>query len=273
MASLNGARVALLEARMSNELASLVERAGGTPYTVPAVREVPLTHPPEASAFIEQLCARRFDYVVLMTGVGVTALLREAERDGRLDEVLAALRNTTTVCRGPKPAAVLKRHDVPVRVSAPEPHTATELLAALLPMAVAGKRIGLLHYGERNDAVGDALKARNADVEDLCLYEWQLPDEVGGLERLVDDLVGARVDAIAFTSQIQVRHLFAIAERRGRVPALVEALNRQVIVAAVGPVCASALRSVGVIPHVQPAHPKMGPMVLALADYLELTGR
>jgi uroporphyrinogen-III synthase len=237
------------------------------------VREVPLNHPPEAAAFIDHLCAGRFDYLVLMTGVGVTALLREAERVGRLVEVLAALRNTTTVCRGPKPAAVLKRHDVPVRVSAPEPHTATELLAALEPMTVAGKRVGLLHYGERSDAVGDALKARAADVEDLCLYEWRLPDDVGALERLVDELVAGRVDAIAFTSQIQIRHLFAIAERRGQSAALVEALNRHAVVAAVGPVCASALRSFGVIPHVQPAHPKMGPMVLALADYLELTGR
>jgi uroporphyrinogen-III synthase len=50
-------------------------------------------------------------------------------------------------------------------------------------------------------------------------------------------------------------------------------LTSDVSVVAIGPVCASALRSVGVIPHVQPAHPKMGPMVAALADYFELTGR
>ena len=55
--------------------------------------------------------------------------------------------------------------------------------------------------------------------------------------------------------------------------ALTDALNAKVVVAAVGPVCASALRSFGVIPHVQPAHPKMGPMMVALADYFELTGR
>jgi hypothetical protein len=37
-------------------------------------------------------------------------------------------------------------------------------------------------------------------------------------------------------------------------------------------VCASALRAYGVVPHVQPSHPKMGPMLIALADYFELTG-
>jgi uroporphyrinogen-III synthase len=39
----------------------------------------------------------------------------------------------------------------------------------------------------------------------------------------------------------------------------------------IGPVCATALRANGVIPDVIPAHPKMGPLIAALADYVELT--
>src|SRR4029453_13745846 len=39
MSSLEGRRVALLEARMSEEAATLVRRLGGTPDVVPAVRE------------------------------------------------------------------------------------------------------------------------------------------------------------------------------------------------------------------------------------------
>ena len=39
MKSLEGARVALLEARMSSELANLVRRYGGEPFGAPAVRE------------------------------------------------------------------------------------------------------------------------------------------------------------------------------------------------------------------------------------------
>ena len=49
------------------------------------------------------------------------------------------------------------------------------------------------------------------------------------------------------------------------------ALNADVIVAAVGPVCADALKQDGVTPDVQPADPKMGPLLMALADYIELT--
>ena len=36
-------------------------------------------------------------------------------------------------------------------------------------------------------------------------------------------------------------------------------------------ICADALKEVGVTPDVQPADPKMGPLLTALADYIELT--
>jgi len=273
VSSLKGARVAVLEARMSVELAAMVERFGGVPYSVPAVRETPLEQPEDVGAFVAALCDGRFAIVVLMTGVGVAALLREAERLGRLDAALAALRNTITVCRGPKPVAVLRRHDVQVNITAAEPHTTRELLQALEPVAGEGKTVGFLHYGERNETAADGLRTRGAAVSEVCLYEWRLPEDVTALQRLVGEIIDGRIDAIVITSQIQCRHLFQVAAAMGKTRELTEALNARVVVAAVGPVCATALRAVGVIPHVQPAHPKMGPMMIALADYYELTER
>src|SRR6266850_1313515 len=96
MPTLGGARVALLEARMTKELADLVERFGGKPYCVPAVREARLPPLEHVAAFIAALCAGRFSAVVLLTGVGVMALLREADSEGHLAETLDALRQTTT---------------------------------------------------------------------------------------------------------------------------------------------------------------------------------
>jgi uroporphyrinogen-III synthase len=271
--SLAGKRIALLEARMSGELSSMVERLGGTPYSVPAVRETPIEQPEETARFIAALCAGQFDVVVFMTGVGATALLREAEKLGRLGAALASLRKTITVCRGPKPVAVLRRNDVQVNATAAEPHTTTELLQSLDGVGVMGKRLAFVHYGERNETAADALRHRGASLDEICLYEWQLPDDTASLERLVHEIIDGKLDAIAVTSQIQIRHLFLIADRLGRSEELTDALSRNVVVAAVGPVCASALRARGVVPHVQPSHPKMGPMLIALGDYFELTGQ
>ena len=267
MPTLHGARVALLEARMNTELAELVRRLGGTPVPVPSVREIP--RPEETAGFIDALVSGRFAIVIFQTGVGATALLREAERQGRLEPALNAIRHATLVCRGPKPTAAVRRHGLQPDIVPLRPFTTTEVLEAMKDTELAGRQVALAHYGERNTALADALRARGAVLTEVCPYEWALPENVEPLRALVRD--PASVDAAVFTSQIQVRNLFAVAEDLGLADGLRTALNGDIIVAAVGPVCADALKAAGITPDVQPADPKMGPLLVALADYIELT--
>ena len=254
---------------MSGELSDLVRRFGGVPCSAPAVREVPRLE--QVPALIDALSERRFSLVVFLTGAGVMALLREAERLERLEEALTALRATTIACRGPKPSAALFRYNVPVQIKASEPYTTLELLDSLSGVDLFEKGVALIHYGEPNHVLANALKARGARLEEWCLYEWLLPEDISPLAALVGDLIDRRVDAIAFTSQIQSRHLFRLAADAGKADELVRVLNDHTIVAAIGPVCAAALRAEGITPDVQPAHPKMGPLIAALADYVELS--
>ena len=267
MPALNGLTVALLESRMGGELSEIVRRLGGTPYAVPALCEAPRLD--EVPLFVGRLTDKRFSLVIFLTGAGVTALWKEAERVGRLAEVLDALRATTVACRGPKPSAVLRRHGVPVHVHAVEPYTTTELLAALSGTEINGHDVALLHYGELNHALADALKARGARIDECVLYEWTLPEDTAPLVALIRELIEDRVDAIAFTSQVQCKHLFDVAAASGSADALARALSGNTIVAAIGPVCAAALRAKGVVPDVIPAHPKMGALIAALADHVE----
>jgi uroporphyrinogen-III synthase len=269
MSGLEGKRVALLEARLGGELARLVERHGATTFNAPALREETIDAGPEVDALINKLAAGEIQFVVLQTGVGVMTLLNEAEKLGRKDELIAALRQTTTVCRGPKPTAVLARNKIQISVNAQEPYTTAELIAALEPLALEGAGVALLHYGERNAALTDALHGRGAKLTELCLYEWRLPESVAPLETLVAEIINRQVDAVAFTSQIQARHLFHIAAESGRAEELRDALNHKTVVASVGPTCTAALRALGVEPHVEPEHPKMAPMVQALLKHFE----
>ena len=266
---LQGRRIALLEARMSEEAARLVRRLGGIPCQVPAVQEI--VHPEQVGPFIDALSSGRVAAAIFLTGVGVTALVREAEHLGRLDEALAALRRTTIACRGPKPVAVLKQNKVPVHILATEPYTTKELLDALSAIDVNEKTVALVHYGEPNDALAYALSARGARLEQLFLYEWILPDDVAPLKQMVRDVIDGSVDAIAFTNQIQARHLFHVAGDLGLSEPLARALNGDVIVAAIGPVCAEALQALGITPDIIPARPRMAPLITALADYFDLT--
>jgi uroporphyrinogen-III synthase len=267
MRSLNGIRVAVLESRRSSELAELVRRLGGDPYPVPAMREV--AHLEQVPAFLSALAAGRFAAIVCLTGVGVQRLLREADRVGRLEETIAALKRLTIVCRGPKPVAALRQYDLPVHLKAAAPHTTAEVLEAMKVFDVRGKGVVVLHYGERDQPLADALAARGAQLEELCLYDWQLPEEIEPLKTLVNDLIGGRVEAIAVTSQIQCRNLFEISSTVHLSRDLRDALNRDVIVAAIGPVCASALEANGVCADVVPAQPTMGALIVALAEFVE----
>jgi uroporphyrinogen-III synthase len=268
MPTLRGIRIALLETRLSAELSELVRRLGGIPYPVPAVREVSRLE--QVPAFLDALAAGRFSIAICLTGVGVQRLLHEAERLGRLDDTLGALRALTTVCRGPKPSAVLKRSRVPVHILADEPYTTRELLDALNSVDLQGRSLALLHYGELNHPLVDALRGRGATVEELCLYEWQMPEDMAPLKQLVGDLVEGRVGAIVVTSQIQCRHLFKVAGELDLSTRLAEALRQDVIVAAIGPVSTSALQEYGITPDVLPDHPRLGALITALADYIEL---
>jgi uroporphyrinogen-III synthase len=252
---------------MSGELATLIRNNGGEPRSAPSVREVALNPEGEVAAFVDRVTAGSYTLVLFMTGVGVKALFEEAEKLGRLEELLNSLRKTTTVCRGPKPIAVLKRYDVPISIAAPEPNTTAEVIEALKDVELANKAAAMLHYGERAEEMAEYLINRGAQLDELCLYEWQLPEDTSPLKELIGDVIRGELDSVAFTSKVQVRHLFQVAAEIGKADDLRDALNTKTVVTAIGPTCAAELRETGVHVRIVPEHPKMGYMVKAMADY------
>lgn len=271
LVGLGGARVAVLEARRGSELAELVRRREGVPVCAPAVAEERVDARPEVAGLLDALATAAAPLVVLTTGVGVEALFREAAGADRGEELRALLARATLACRGPKPVAALAREGLRAEVQAAEPYTEAELVAALAPVAVAGRPTALLHHGERSPGLARALAARGARLTELTLYAWRLPADLRPLRELVEELARGSVDAVLFTSQVQARHLFAVAAELGRAEAVRVALRSRTAVASVGPTCTRALEALGVPPAVVPARPKMGALVGALAEHLART--
>lgn len=264
--NLNGARVALLESRFSSTLANLVELYGGRPYAVPALRESTVNSP-RVDQLVTGLSRGRFSTVIFQTGVAAQLLFDEAERRDKLVEVVDRLSRCTTVVRGPKPQAVLGRYGVKSSVKIEEPYTTAELVSALATIDIARKYVALLHYGERNTELALVLRTRGARLAEFLLYEWRLPLDTAPLTAMVREIVGGRVDAIAFTNQIQIRHLHAVATEIGFSDDLMNVLTRDVVVASIGPSCTHQLRQFGIHPRVVPPIPKMRPLIASLADY------
>jgi uroporphyrinogen-III synthase len=261
-------RIVLLEGRMRGELARLVERHGGVPIVAPAVEEAVLDDELRVAPIIDGLIAGRFEIAVFLTGAGVTFLLDAAARLNKRDALVAALRQPITVVRGPKPAAVLRKEGITPTLLAAEPYTTAEVLDAIASLDVAGRKVALVHYGERNATLAETLRANDATLEEVCLYEWRLPADRAPLEQVIDAIIRGEIDAIAFTSQVQVRHLLQVAGMRGVRDSLMDALRGRIAIASVGPTCTAALVLAGLRADVEPEHPKMGPMIAALARHL-----
>ena len=254
---------------MSRELARLVEKHGGDPLCVPAVREQRELTAESAGRIVTALAGGEHEVVVFMTGIAVSLLFGAAEDLGRRPELVTALKAVTTIARGPKPTAALRGFGVSPTLIARESFTSAEVIDAFGSLHLKGRRVLLFHYGERSESLAETLKARGAIVEEQWLYRWQLPEDTSGLAGLVQNIVDGQIDALAVTCQIQFRHLFQVAESLGAERDLVDALNGRTVVAAVGPTCQAILLAHGVNVDVFPEHPKMGPLVIALMKHLE----
>lgn len=267
MLTLHGRRIAILERRHGQELATLVSRLGGVPITAPAINEVACHD--DFNTFFDGLAERRFSIAIFLSGAGLAGLLAEAERRGRLTEAVGALRQLTIVARGAKPIAALKRYGLKAQTTTARPHTTAELMDALSSVDLRDRGVVLVHYGERNFTIADDLRRRGARLKQICPYEWMLPDDLGPITGVIRALVAHRLDAVLFTNQVQCRHLFQVAADMNQAGGLAFSLNQQVVVGAVGPVCARALKKVGVIPDVVPRAPDMVSLVKAVAAYFE----
>ena len=264
MRGLDGRTVALLEARRARELADLVRRYGGEPWSVPAMQELPLDDAFESVARLRELCAAGADVVVFLTGVGARAMFELAAQldlEARLREVLAS---AVVAVRGPKPTAVLREMGVRIDRSAAEPNTSREVLASVVGDTF--NRAAVQLYGAPDAELRAGLEARGASVLELPLYRWGMPADTAPLRDLVEHL--DRAAALAVTSATQVRNLFALADDQGAESRLQAGLAG-LAVAAVGPVAAAALRERGVRVDVVPDHPHMGAMVRDLARWFE----
>jgi uroporphyrinogen-III synthase len=267
--SLRGKTIAITEARRASELASLITKLGGVPYSAPAVREIPRRDQRPALEVLDSICRGQVAVIIFLTGVGTRAFLGLAGEAGKREALLKALQGMFVAARGPKPIAALREAEVRIDLVPKEP-TSEGLLSELAEHDLRGKVMAVQLYGEENPFLVEGLTARGATVLEIPLYEWALPEDQEPLVRLIQDLVGGRLDVVAFTSSPQIKHLFAVAQRLRLRDQLVGALRDKVTVAVVGPVCEAALAEHGISPRIQPEKGTMGALVHAVADYLTL---
>jgi uroporphyrinogen-III synthase len=259
----DGLRVVSFESRRAKEMAELIRKQGGDPFVAPSMREAPIENNTEAFEFAQRLFRGDFDLMIFLTGVGARALHKVLASRYPEEQFAEALRKIAVAARGPKPLAVLREWNVPVAVTAPEPNTWRELLAAL--EGRTERRIAIQEYGKSNTELLDALRARGADVTPVRVYQWDLPEDLTPLRDAVRRIAEGQGDVAMFTTSIQILHLFRIAAEEQLTEAMQQAL-RGMVIASIGPTTSETLEEFGLTPDITPSHPKMGFLVKETAE-------
>jgi len=262
----HGLHVAAFESRRADDAAGLIEKHGGVPHVSPSMRETPADDHRSAIDFAHRLITGEVDIAVFLTGGGFQELLAIVQRHVDRQRYLDALSDIVTIARGPKPAAAMKEAGLTPTFRVPEPNTWRQVLQMIdESVPIANQVVALQEYGKTNPSLIAGLEARGASVLRVQVYRWDLPEDLEPLTRNVRDLAEGRLDVLLFTSAHQVVNMLRVAADLGLAARVRQRLAASVV-ASVGPTTSETLRDHDLPVDIQPAHPKLGPLVIAAAE-------
>jgi uroporphyrinogen-III synthase len=264
---LTGRRIIVPETRELALFVRMLEERGAECVACPLVAIHDAPDPQPVAAWLDRFIDAPRDDLILLTGEGLRRLVALAARRERRDAFIAALAKSRRITRGPKPVRALREIGLDSDLSAEQP-TSDGVIRVLSRLDLKGRRVGVQLYPDSaHEALLGHLREAGADVDPVLPYVYASSAEDEAVVAAIDQLVGGKIDAVAFTSAPQVRRLGAVAEKNGRAEALRGGLSR-VVVAAIGPVAAAELEKLGVKSNVIPAGETyfMKPLVKALAE-------
>lgn len=265
--TMRGRTIAILESRLGEQLADLIAKRGGKPVRAPALAEVPDVDPRYIAELVREWQAKPVKAAIFQTGVGTHALFKTTDALGLTETLRALLASAVVVVRGPKPTAALRSRGVRIDLSAAEPFTTVQVLAALASVALDGERVVVQRYGAKNPDLEHGLQARGATVIEIPTYRWSLPEDTRPLADLIAALERHEIASVVFTSAAQIHNLFSFAQTLNKAGTLAANLN-STLVASIGPVSSAALEHFGIRIGLEATPPKLGPLVIALDEAL-----
>jgi uroporphyrinogen-III synthase len=266
---LAGYTVGITGHRRWEEQAEMLSRRGARVVHGPTMSTMLLGDLDATVAATQRVLAAPVDLVVLTTGIGVRSWFAAAESVGIDDDLRGALAAAVVVTRGPKAQSAARAAGLDVSWTAPG-ETNDEVLAQLGERGVGGQRVVVQRDGGA-PLFADAVAGLDpAEVLDVPVYRWNLPDDPAPAVRLLESAVDRQLDAVTFTCSYAVENAFDLCPDG---PGLVAAFDADVLAVAVGPVTARSLRRHGVGRVVEPERARMGSMIHALAGRLEQQAR
>lgn len=235
---LAGYTIGITAARRREEFGAALERRGATVVYAPAIKIVPLADDSQLRDATERCLAAPLDIVIATTGIGFRGWIDAADTWGLTERLTAAIDRSTVLARGPKARGAIRASGLRETWS-PESESSSEVLAYLIASGdLEGKRIAVQLHGEPLPDVVETLRLAGAEVIQVPVYRWVLPEDTVPLRRLIQSVGVAGLDAVAFTSAPAAASFLRAADEQGCGGAVRAALRGSVVAACVGPVTA-----------------------------------
>ncbi|WP_100372890.1 uroporphyrinogen-III synthase [Bacillus sp. FJAT-45037] len=263
---LTGKKIVLAASRKVEEMSTLIEKQGGEVLvrsmqgTIYVAEESSIN---ELKSVIEQ----GVDWFVLTTGIGTNKLLELARGAGLEEELIQLLKETKIAARGYKTKNALKELGITPTIS-DDDGTTNGLIRALSEMDFKYKRVALQLHGVSSPNLTEFFHQKEATLSEILPYRHIAPKEED-VKLLYKEVMNHEIDAVCFTTILQVRALYEYAKQRNKNQQLTACFNEQVIAVAVGKVTLEGLTDQQVTRFVVPQRERMGAMVVELAKYVQ----
>lgn len=262
--ALEGKRIVITGSRKLSELSEIIERQGGVPLVRPQQGTLLLAEE-DVERDLNHLVESGTDWIIFTTGTGLEAMLQHAERIGLYSRLLDIIKQSKVAARGYKTFALLKKLGVKLIV-VDDDGTTQGLIRELQDSDFEGQGVTIQLHGESMPSLVTFFEKKGAVVREILPYKHVAPDdEVSG--QLCREIMEGSVDAVCFTTAVQVRYFFLYAKKIGCYSEINNSFNGRVVAAAVGRVTAEALKEEGIELVIVPESERMGAMIIELAHY------
>ena len=218
----------------AGDLTEGLESKGATVHVIPAVLMEAVGDP----AGIRQLLddPGSYDHLVFTSVNGVEFFLNFLENDP-VGKTTAVADLPPALCVGSRTASAWKKAGGSVGL-VPDKYTAHGLLEMLEP-ELSGQRFAILRPREITTALGELIRARGGEVEEVILYRTVVPEQ-GAVE--LEAVMESGLDVLTFASPSAVKGIITLGAR-SQEPGARNLLGIQAL--CIGPTTAEAAREAG----------------------------
>lgn len=264
---LQNKKIVIAGSQKTDEMAEIIERRGGVPL-VRSLQGLTDSDPVEVEEDVKRFIEQGADWFIFTTGIGFEAMIQAAERLNTVSEFEKRLKETKIACRGYKTNAYLKKSGIHP-VVCDDDGTIASMIEKLELFDFTDQKVWIQLHGELSSQLHQFIQSKGSmDVQVVLPYRYHAPEQET-LASLMNELILREVDAVCFTTRVQVGYLFDYAKEHGREEELKSVFDQDVLAAAVGKVTAEALQDKGVSRIIVPEKERMGALIVEIAHYYE----